>query len=398
LAQTEKRFLGMKVLYPVEGDGGGAVSHVLNLAHALREENIEPLIIFITQGPSIELARNRRLDFRVAPCKFFPDVELIWNLSRWIKEESIDVVHTHTVRGNFYGRSALFLTGCKALSLCTVHSFLIDELRGVTRIGLKEKLLLKREVWGRKLVDHFVSVSEALGNKMLQDGIPKDKLTIIKNGIPLPDIGSLSSNGSRFRSEFKIRHDETLVGIVGRLVPVKNHGLFLKAAKKILKVLPNIKFLIAGDGYLRSALQRMASDMNIKGSVIFAGWRNDIDACFNAIDILVLCSTTESQGLVILEAMAHSKAVVATDVAQVGETVLHGETGLLVPPDDAEALANSVLELIHNRRLTKKLGKQGQSFVQKEYGLEIMVAKTAKLYKRLQSSNRGQRSEKIFGD
>lgn len=382
----------MRVLYPIEGEGGGAVTHVLTLARELMKRKIQTYIVFLTLGPCVGIARNLGLSHILMPCKFFPDVTVVWKLSKIIQLEKIDIVHTHTVRGNFYGRIATLVSRRHTISVTTVHSFLIDELGGSTNLRLKQKLLHKREVCTCKFVDQFISVSRNLGGKLLEDGIPATKVKVITHGIPIPgkaDIISSHNTINTIRGEYNINENETVVGIIGRLVPVKNHRLFLMAAEKVLRTIPNVKFLIVGDGHMRYYLKQLARDLNVSDSVIFSGWRNDIEECIKAIDILVLCSTTESQGLVILEAMSFLKPVIATDVNEIGDTVIDGETGLLIPPNDLNALAEAILKLIYNKDLAGKLGEQGRSLVEKEYSLEKMINEIANLYRSLYQGNRG---------
>lgn len=378
----------MKVLYIVEGDGGGAVTHVLTLASQLEKWNVEPSIVFITPGPSVGAARNWGITYRILPCRFFPDFILMRRIAAIIEEEKVDIVHTHTIRGNFYGRMAVLLRRMPTVSMTTVHSFLIDELGGSTHIGLKQRMLYHRETLTRRFVDRFVSVSRTLGDKLLQEGIKRDRLSVICHGIPIPSISDNNFRESRLRAEFGIKKEETVIGIVGRLVPVKNHKLFLSAAERVLRWVPGVKFLIVGDGVLRTNLEQLTRDLNIAESVIFTGWRNDIEECMKAIDVLVLSSTTESQGLVILEAMSFARPVIATNVNQVSETVINGKTGLLIPSNDVEALVEAMLKLLKNDNLAKRFGTQGRALVEEKYSLEKMIYETANLYKMMDKKKR----------
>jgi glycosyltransferase involved in cell wall biosynthesis len=373
----------MKILQLIEGDGGGAVTNVLMLAKELPHLNFRTYIVFLTQGSSAEMAKSLGLNYEVIQCKFFPDVFLLWKLWQIMRKNQIDAGHTHTIRGNFYGRIATLLSRKRTVSITTVHSFLIDELGGLTKAGIKQRLLYKRETSTHGLVDHFILVSKGLRDKLLGDGIPEAKLTHIPHGIPLPNLEHTRSDDNSIRSEFNIGKDKVLIGIIARLVPVKNHKLFFVAAEKVLKIVTNVVFLIVGDGPLRKELEQLANELGITEFVIFTGWRNDIEECLKAIDVLVLCSTTESQGLVILEAMSFGKPVIATDVNEIGESVIDGETGLLISPNDVNALTEAILRLVRDTDLAKRIGEGGRSLVEKEYSLERMVKRTADLYKEI---------------
>ncbi len=373
----------MRVLHVIEGCGGGAATHVLTLSKELARREIDIFIVFITSGHSVTLAKRQGLDCVVIPCRFFPDGRLAWKLSRLIKDRRIDIVHTHTIRGNFYGRISSLLSLRGPICVATVHSFLIDELGGRLTIGLKDRLLYIRETSTWPLVDYFTAVSETLAEKVVEDGVQPSRIKVINHGIPAVEVPDASLIDNTIRSEFSIGTEETVVAIIGRLVPVKNHTLFFTAAQKVLKSAANVRFLVIGDGPLRADLEKVAKDLGISHSVVFTGWRNDIHQCLRAIDMLVLCSATETQGLVILEAMSFLKPVIGTDINQVGETVLDGETGLLVPPNDPDLLAEAMLKLILDKKLARKLGRQGRFLVEQKYPLERMVEETADLYKTL---------------
>jgi glycosyltransferase involved in cell wall biosynthesis len=376
----------MRVLHLIEGSGGGADTHVLTMARELARRQIEIVIVFVTPGHSVTLAKRQGLNFVLIPCRFFPDWHLVWKLSRLIKEKKVNIIHTHTIRGNFYGRISALLSMQHPICVATVHSFLIDELGGRLKIGLTDRLLYIREISTWPLVDHFIAVSKPLASKLIEDGIPRSKIEVISHGTPVPEVSNAPLTDNGIRLEFSIGGEETVVGIIGRLVPVKNHALFLTAAQEVLESASKVRFLVIGDGALRAHLEELTRNLGISDSVVFAGWRNDMAECLRAIDMLVLCSTTETQGLVILEAMSFCKPVIATDINEVGETVIDGETGLLVPPYDPHALAKAILKLVNNKTLAKTFGKRGRQLVEERYPLERMVSKTAALYEALHRS------------
>ena len=166
----------LKILYFIEGTGGGAVTHVLDLANLLPRDRMQTLLIFFLNGPSVKKAEELNLDYKLIPWKFPFDFTLIWRLRQIIKAEAIDIVHTHTITGNFYSRIACLLSPIPVISITTVHSFLVDELKGTNRMTFKDLLRYKRERYTSCLTDHFVAVSNALQNKMVQDSIPQQKM------------------------------------------------------------------------------------------------------------------------------------------------------------------------------------------------------------------------------
>lgn len=374
----------IRVLYFIEGTGGGAETYALNLANLMPKEEIRPLIVFFLNGPSVERARDIGLTYKLIPWKFSLDPTLIWRLWKLLREEKIDIIHTHTITGNFYGRIAAKLSG-NIIIVTTVHSFVIPEMRGNTKVSLKDKLRYKRDIWLSGTSDQFIAVIKGLRKKLIEIGISERRIAVIRHGVESPEISPPSSCKDSLRNEFNVAKDDAVVGIVGRLIPLKNHQLFLKVAKEVLKVRPKAKFLIIGDGILKKYLIRLAKNLDISRNVIFTGWRNDINECYQLIDILVLCSISESQPFAILEAMAQSKPVVAVDINEITETVIHGETGLIVPFNDVKALVDAILILVDNRSMARQMGEKGRESIEKKFSVMKMVEETASLYYKLYS-------------
>jgi len=372
----------MRCLYPIEGTGGGAVTHVLTLAEHLPKYGVQPVLLFFLDGPSVNRAKELGLNYRLIPWRFSLDFTLVWRLRKTIQEEGIDIVHAHTITGSFYSHLARFLCPRSLLFITTVHSFIIDELEGHTGVTVKDLLRYKRDLYLRRFVDHFIVVSDNLQDTLRKEGVADNKVIRIRHGIVAPTKDCCLEEDST-KSELNTGRDKIVVGTVGRLVEVKNHELFLMAAKKVLASVQDVAFVIVGDGPLRQPLERLAHDLGIEDSVVFTGWQNEIGDFLKIMDIFVSCSITESQGLAILEAMALSKPVIAADVNQLGETVIDGRTGLLIASNDLDALVNAMLTLVSDANLRNELGEGGRQLVESKHSVERMVQETARLYNRL---------------
>lgn len=373
----------MKVLYFIEGNGGGAVTHVLNLAKKLPRKIIHPLIVFFLNGPSVQVAKEMGIDTRVLPWRFPLDVTLMWRLRTLIQQERMDIVHTHTITGNFYARVAVSLSRRPASLITTIHSCIQDELSGSIGNQLKDYLRFKREILMSGRVDQFIAVSEKLKQRMIEFRIPKEKIEVVENGIEPPDLSEATAHHSSIREEFKIKREETIIATVGRMVPVKNQHLLLQAAQHVLKKSSQVKFLFVGDGKLMSSLQRHAQDLHIDEHVIFPGWRSDINRFLCAMDVFVLCSKVEGFNMSVLEAMAHMKPVIATRVRGIADIIQDGETGVLIPPNNADSLAQAILGLIEDRDRATQLGRKGRQLVEDQYTLERMVERTLGMYEKV---------------
>ena len=208
-------------------------------------------------------------------------------------------------------------------------------------------------------------------------------MTTIANAIPLARFGNNRSAGEAIRREYGVPMDAPLIGIIARLTEQKDHDNFLHSAQGILENAPNAYFLIVGNGPLESDLKAMAVSLGIQKSVIFCGIRQDIPAVMAALDILVFSSRWEGLPVALLEGMASSLPIVATNVGGVPGVIENGETGFLVPPSSPDLLANACLVLIKDPELKKRMGKAGYTHVQEKYGMELMVNKTISLYQSL---------------
>ena len=182
------------------------------------------------------------------------------------------------------------------------------------------------------------------------------------------------------RAELGIESDAIVYGTVGRLKPQKDHGTFLQAAKDILGRNPSARFLIVGDGPLRSELETQAQQLDLFPAMIFTGVRTDIPAVLSALDVFVLSSRWEGLPNAVLEAMASARPVVATAVDGVQGVVTFGENGLLVSPGDSTALAAACQKLASDPDMRDRLGQAGYGYVVEHHSLDVMIDKYATCY------------------
>jgi glycosyltransferase involved in cell wall biosynthesis len=174
--------------------------------------------------------------------------------------------------------------------------------------------------------------------------------------------------------------DASIVGVVARLEPEKGHRTLLEAWPRVLARVPDAYLLVVGEGHLRPELELMAADLGIESRVVFAGRRDDIPAVTAALDVAVLPSYREAQGLVVLEAMALSRPIVATRVGGIPEMIEDGVSGLLVPPHDAPALADAIARLLLDHPLADTIARRGHDVVHDRFSVEFMVRAIEDLY------------------
>ena len=171
-----------------------------------------------------------------------------------------------------------------------------------------------------------------------------------------------------------------IVGVVARLEPEKGHPTLLEAWPLVLRAVPDAYLLIVGEGSRREALEAQARDLRIAHRVVFTGRRDDVPAVTAALDVAVLPSYREAQGLSILEAMALSRPVVASNVGGIPEMITDGVTGLLVPAHDAPALAEAITRLLRDHPYADTLARAGHDLVHDRFCIELMVTAVQTIY------------------
>lgn len=223
-----------------------------------------------------------------------------------------------------------------------------------------------------------VAVSAAVAATLDAWGAPMERIRVIPNGVPesafdVPDRAEA-------RRRLRIVHRGPLVAAAGRLAREKGFATLVAAGARLTVDIPDLRVVIAGAGPERDALAAMATSLRISSHIDLCGALNEVATLFAAADLVVAPSLSEGQGLVALEAMAAGRPVVASRVGGLVETVQEGETGLLTPPGDAEALAHAVAGLLRDRTRAERMGMQGRELVAQRYTLEGMCRSTADYY------------------
>jgi len=278
-----------------------------------------------------------------------------------------DILHCFLFQANLLGRLAAGFSGVPA----NLSSLRVVELQH------RYQLLLDRITSG--WVTRYSAVGEAVRRFAIEEiGLDSAQVAVIPNGIDLEAFAGLDPN--RIRREFRIPPAAPLIGTIGRLHPQKGLDLFLQAVSRLRADFPELRALVAGEGPDRPGLERLAASLDLSAAVIFTGLRRDPPELLAALDLFVLPSRYEGMPNVILEAMAAGKAVVAAAVGAVPELVQEGQTGLLVPPEDADALARAVHLLLSDAELRRRLGANGRARVETEFSLEKMIRLTEELY------------------
>jgi glycosyltransferase involved in cell wall biosynthesis len=295
------------------------------------------------------------------------------------RREKFDIVHTHTAKAGALGRFAAFLSG-RPVIIHTPH--------GHNFYGYFSRIAGFCIVLIEKFLACFTGRIIALTELEKKDFIKfraagARKVSVIYQGLELGRYVQPGSNTGALRDAFGIQADEAVVGMIGRLEPVKGPGYFLEAAVEIAAKNKRVRFIIAGEGSLKEKLRVRAAALGILDKVIFAGWREDVPEILALFDVLVLPSLNEAVGMVLLEAGAAGVAVVAAKVGGVPEIVRDKQTGLLVPAGSAAGIAEAVNELLSKPEKRVEMGKAGMAWVQGKFKAEDMAGNLSALYQEL---------------
>jgi len=226
-------------------------------------------------------------------------------------------------------------------------------------------------------LDRVLAVSRAVRNVLVSSGFPKKKIALVLEGVKdRPPAGG----GQQTLRALGVPEGAPLVGNVAQLVDHKDHETLLRAAAFVVKTEPECRFLICGDGPLRSSLVSLASSLGIGDRVIFAGFRSDLDALIPCFDVFCLSSHMEGLGTSVLDAMCFSRPVVATRAGGIPDAVIDGETGRLAPPRDASALSQALLDTLASPEARARYGRAGRERFLAELTSSAMVRATLAAY------------------
>jgi glycosyltransferase involved in cell wall biosynthesis len=357
---------------------GGGERHILSLLEGFKDRVVNMFLAVFAEGRLSAAARELGVEVFLIPKRYRGDISPLLDLMRLIRTKQIDIVHTHLVSGNFYGRLAGKATRVKGI-VSTLHHSDKDAMGKFSLPGMQD-FFFKIDIMMTALSDRIVAPSAYLKHLLIKHGVKEDKIIHIPNAINLDHLSLSEEKIRTFRQNFGLSPGVKLVGMVGRLVPVKNFGLFLRAAKQVMDLGIKAKFALIGDGPLRSELQKMAADLRLSEHVVFTGFREDVLQVVSILDVFVLCSNSETFPLALIEAMALKKPVIATNVGGIPEIIDHMVNGWLCPPGDELSLANSIIHLLTHEEKARELSNRAYQKVVTTFTLKGMTDKLLDVY------------------
>jgi glycosyltransferase involved in cell wall biosynthesis len=329
-------------------------------------------------APEPRVIHVPQLGRRVAPAR---DAAALRTLTRVLREGGYHVVHTHMTKAGVLGRLAARRAGTPVI-VHTLHgpAFHANQPWYVRRAVIALKRVLARRT------DHLIAVSRRLADDAVAAGIvPPARISTIYSGMELEWFTGAGADRDEVRAALGIPADSPVAGTVARLVPLKGHDLLLDAVPRVVRAVPDARFLLVGGGPLRQALEARVRAMGMEGHVVFAGEvpRERIPAMVAAVDVLVHTSLREGLARVLPQALAAGRPCVALDLDGAPEVVVPGESGWLVPRGDAGALADAIASALADPEARRRMGEAGRRLVVPRWEAEAMVDGIAALYERL---------------
>jgi glycosyltransferase involved in cell wall biosynthesis len=366
---------------------GGPAKHVTILTRDLNDRDWHSLLVAGRVGPFegsvVEHTRQQGVEpilinELVRPTHPINDVIAFLKLLLLILREKPDIVHTHTSKAGAVGRLAAIICQVPVV----VHTFHGHVFHAYFH---SIPTLLFQSI--ERLLARFTDVLIALGENQKKELVgfriaEEDKIQVVPLGLELGPFLNATAEG-KLRRELGFDSSTPLVGIVGRLAPVKGHMIFLNAAARILGRRRDIHFVIVGDGELRAELEQYTAGLDITDNVHFIGFRFDLPEIQRDLDVVALSSHNEGLPVALIEAMASERPVVATRVGGVSDLVTDGVTGILVPPADDEALADAILLALSNREEAGRMAAQAKAYVAERFTAQRLVRDIRELYTRL---------------
>lgn len=356
----------------IGGDVAGGQMVALQLARAARARGDRVVFISPTRGPFTDLVKREGMEVYVVDVSRTFRVAGLARLIRLLRRVDADVLHTHTaLAANVLSRVGGRLAGVSVVS----HLHIENHFRP-NRVARAMHVSLDNAT--AHLARRVIAVSESTARSLVEQGYPQNLVDVVHNGI---DLARHSGGGAGLRVELGIADDAPLVLEVGRLCVVKGQRELIDAAAQ----LDGLHVVLAGDdleqgGAYRAMLERVAAGHGIADRVHFLGYRGDVDALLAQADVVALPSWIEGLPLVVLEAMAHAKPVLATPVGGTAELVDDGVTGVLVPARDPARLAEALRELVADPDRAHRLGAAGRARVQREFSEDLMTRRVLEVY------------------
>jgi glycosyltransferase involved in cell wall biosynthesis len=358
---------------------GGSERQALQLVRQLHESGRSGVRLACLQNKGSLRGEADRLglgEIPEYPLTSFYDrnfVTQLRRLARFLKENEIDVVHTHDFYTNIFGMTAAAMARVRARIA----------YKGETD-GFRTTAQKRLERGAFRLAHRIVANSDAVRKQLISEGVPAEKVVKHYNGLDLERVAVQSGASRDDILAMLALPERRLVTILANLQhPVKDHPMFLRAAARVGAAIPDAAFVIAGEGKLMPGLRELTAQLGLERDVFFIGRCEKVAELLSVSDVCALSSTAEGFSNSILEYMAAARPVVVTDVGGAREAVIEGETGYIVPAGADQQMAERMIQLLRDPNRARAMGERGRSIVEEKFSCERHLANTLGLYSEL---------------
>lgn len=373
-----------KILYIIDNIEFGGGERVFS--QIIRGINKERFSVLVSSNPGGTFEKKlMEVGIKIDPLDMTHRYNLrtISQLKRIIKTKDVQIVHSQGGRADFFARTA-----SRIASVPIIISSMAMLVEGYDVSILRKGLYVLIDRWTERWVNKFIVLSEAMRQSLIKrHKIPPENIVKIYNGIEIeeynPDLKEVRNKKLEVKRALGLKNDVLVIGAIGRLVWQKGFEYLIRAAPEVLNKFPKARFLIVGEGPLKNKLILTSEKLNVADRIIFTGFRSDIKEILASIDVLAMPSLLEGLPMVLLEAMAMAKPIVATRIDGITEVLEHVKTGLLVPAENSHALAEAIAGILNDKAKANFFGRNAREAAKEKFSVKKMVQQTERLYEEL---------------
>ena len=355
----------MKILHVETGRHFlGGPQQVIYLINALRERGHDSILVCPPDSGIDTVARENGIRVQNLFCAGDLDLPFAYRLSQFLKDQQPDLVHCHSRRG-------ADILGGLAASLADVPAVVS---RRVDNTEMRIVAALRYRPFKK-----VIAISEAIAGVLRDRGVEDERLEIIRSAVDI-DAFPGTADCAAVRAEFGLAKSDFVIAAAGQLIPRKGHQFLLQAVADLKDRYPQIRLVVFGDGYLNNQLRAQAASLGLGDVVQFPGFRKDLDSYVSCFDLFAHPALAEGLGVAALKAAAARVPVVGFEAGGMVEAVEHEKTGLLVAPEDSDALAAAFARFADEPELKARFGAAGRERMQNEFSIATMADKHIALY------------------
>lgn len=367
----------------------GSERYLENIVPALKVQGIDASFLVIQHPNNSEknidfISNLRNKDITVYILNSYVSISpiIIFKLIKIIKNNKFDILQSNLIYSDFIAAIVkIFLPKLLLISVKHGYDEIFQTKYGLNYKKLKLSLFSFITKWSAKRANRVICISKAL-NSFLCNGklVSKEKLVTVPYGFNF-------ANMQVEDVKKKVRYGSPQIIITGRLEAVKQHDIFLRVIPELLKIFPDLSVLMVGDGSLKGSLKNISAELGISKHIQWLGFQKNVHAYIQASDVMVIPSSAEGFGLVVLESWFHAKPVIAFDVPAINEIVEDGVDGILVSPFSESSLLTSIIKILKDKNLSQQYGLSGQIKQNNLYDIKTMTNKTIKVLNDLYLNN-----------